>query len=325
MGGFKDGLKYGRFTSPDLPRLGFPSTNYQAPIAEKASWSLAESAKPLESGQRGIILSQPVEVSGSKLSTREFDVQELRFAVLFFDKIEYPSNNIIEISPPDEIEWLKSEGIVQRTHCVGSGTFDASCIITAQKFAFDHLQEISPGAWSIGRSPQVRIFDEGDVNSHQGLRIKIERAIPVPDREVPLFDVLEFRHRRTAELLNLRHELERTYQRILSEPDRPLAELTEIEALERAIADHVKVSREFRFPFKLMDFQGNLSAGHALDGAVAFSTSRTLGLPLVESAMVGIATMGRSFLTTGIGVGLRKSRNISSPFEYISKYHEELF
>jgi Family of unknown function (DUF6236) len=99
----------------------------------------------------------------------------------------------------------------------------------------------------------------------------------VPDKDVPLEDVLAFRTKRHDELVTLRHHLEEVYQSIISAGEGELALSTQTEKLQLAILDHLKVSREFGFKFRLVDFDANLNLPAGANVGVG---SYMAGLPL---------------------------------------------
>ncbi len=65
---------------------------------------------------RGLIVSPPIEIEGTKLFVKSsnLDPQELRFALLFWDKLVWPSSRALHfVSGPDE-QFLESAEILER-------------------------------------------------------------------------------------------------------------------------------------------------------------------------------------------------------------------
>ena len=129
---------------------------------------------------------------------------------------------------------------------------------------------------------------------------------------------MEFREKRSAELLALRHHLERIYQRIVAAGDGALALNTEIGALEQSIADHIKASKESKMSFRNMSFDAGLNIPV---GVAAGLTAYTIPLGVVQSLIVGVATA----FTVTLGVSLKGRKATPTPFRYISSYHEMVF
>tara|TARA_A100001391_G_scaffold28350_1_gene15357 strand:- start:21 stop:911 length:891 start_codon:yes stop_codon:yes gene_type:complete len=291
------------------------------------SWTVPK-VRELADGERGIILAPPVKLEGRTLSSRQFNLHDLRYALLFFDRIGWATNNIIHFGTPGEIEWLRTEGVAEEIECRGSGHFDARCVIEAQKALFRKLDGDAPGVWSVGRGGEYTVFLEDDLERDRGLHMKLFNSIPVPDKDVPLQDVLEFKERRRAELIALRHHIARLYQTILSSPDRPLAEQTEFEAFQKAISDQLRVTSESGLKFRLTDLSVNLSVKDVALGWIAGSAAypQVAPLSLLSALGVGAATTAVSAaLSIGVGASVRRQRAKNSPFEYVSDYHSEVF
>lgn len=271
--------------------------------------------------QRGLVISCPIAISGNSLSikTTALDPQELRFALLFWDKLDFPTNNLIQVQLGQDAQFLASEGILNRTKVQVLGRGDM-----AQGFAQAHVQAYrildkhEPGVWSLGTGDNAISFLDADVENDRGALIRLYQAIPVPDKDVPFQDILEFRSKRSAELLALRHHLEAIYQRIVAAGDGALALNTEIGALEQAIADHVKASKESKMSFRSMGFDASLNVPAGVRAGIA---TFNMSLDAVEALLAGLAAA----ISFGPGVSL-KGRNVTpTPFRYVSSYHDNVF
>ncbi|MFT6461980.1 MAG: hypothetical protein ACJA0Y_001482 [Maricaulis maris] len=323
----KDRLKYGSAAEPLNPAEVRPESHSSFDnVAIKSSWEVPELA-PLAEGQRGLILGPPVVVNGSSFSTRGFDLQDLRYSLLFFDKIAYASNNLIHIAPPSEFDWLCAEGCAEIVTCRGTGLFDARCILESQKVLYKKLDEDCPGVWGVGRSESSAMFLPGEIENQRGLLMKLFGTLPVPDVQVPLEDIVRFKQQRAAELSALRYHIEKIYQSILASPDQALAERAEFEELRRSLNDHRRVTVETGWPCRLTDVSFSFSADHAVTGAIAAAAAaHTSDLNLAQIVGFGAAAaLAKSLLSIGVGFNLIGRKPVSSPFEYVSGYHKELF
>ena len=273
--------------------------------------------------QRGLVISCPVTVSGPtfELKTNVLDPQELRFSLLFWDKLNYPTNNLFSIALDQDAEFLASEGILERAkvRITGSVGVDiAKAFGQAHVHAYRTLDEQEPGTWSLGRGENSVSFPDAELENDRGALIQLYQAIPVPDKDVPLQDILEFRSKRSAELLALRYRLEAIYQRVVVAGDGALALNTEIGALEQAIAEHIKVSMESKMSFRNMSFGASLNVPA---GVRAGLTAVKMGLGVAESLLVGAGAA----IGFGPGISLKGRSTVPTPFQYISSYHETLF
>lgn len=271
--------------------------------------------------RRGLVISNPMAVTynGLHIKNTNLDRQELRANLLFWDVLDFPKNNLLGIGPDDDTAFLISAGVIQQTTISLNGSFEmGQAALTTYLNAFRYRESQEPGAWSISTGENSLNFPSDQVDDGRGVLVKLFHAIPVPDKEVPLADILEFRTKRRAELIALRHHLEETYQRIIISGDGPLALTTELEKLQQAISDHIKVSRETGFKLRLQDLSADLNltgfAGTAL-------TSYHLGLPVLESLLAGAA----SSLSINIGRSLKGRAVSSNPYRYVTSFHQQLF
>ena len=241
--------------------------------------------RQLDRAERGLVVSAPITISpeGTALKSTRLDSQELRFSLLFWDRLDFPTNNLIHLtSGPDE-SFLEQEGVLSRTDVQVAGSGDITGgFLKAHLAAYRELDRSQPGQWSLARGERSISFPSNEMVPDRGALFSLFEVIPVPDREVPLADILEFRSRRRSELLALRHHLERIYQAIEGAPDRPLAQATELAELDRAVSDHIRAISETKFPIRLSSFQAKLDWKTVVSGIGAAVAASHGGLPLAR-------------------------------------------
>jgi hypothetical protein len=93
--------------------------------------------------------------------------------------------------------------------------------------------------------------------------------------------------------------------------------------LDASIAAHLKVSREWQFPVRLSGFKARLDHKTFAGAAAAFEWVGLHGLPLSAQVLAGIA--GSAAFSVSADIGLAKSRTTGTPFEYVSRFHDEIF
>jgi hypothetical protein len=282
-----------------------------------------EPLPPIKSGDRGLVISAPVQVDGTSISTRgALNSEELRHNLLFWDKLDYPKNNFIEIGGGSELDFLIGEGVIQRTSiAIRGGGSGGEIIRRSHVKAFNELDAESPGQWALGRGINSVAFRDGDTIEGRALLFDLHSAIPIPSKEVALQDVLDFKQRRNSELLQLRFALDKIYQDILSAPDKPLAESSAISDLDRAIANHLKVSREAKFPLKLSGIKAKLDWKAVVAAGVTFNAS-VAHFPLVNTLLLSAGAVAAASLS--IEAGVIAGRDRKTPFEYIIQIEREL-
>ncbi|AVQ01920.1 hypothetical protein B7G68_08715 [Caulobacter segnis] len=285
------------------------------------------SAKPMGTDGRGLVMSPPAKIGPEGLEVEDqLDLQELRSTLLFWDRIDYPSNNAFPGQTGPEEDFLIAEGVMSRSGIVVAGQSDAGLTQRhAHLLAYRLHEEQEPGRWTLGHSADALGFPPDEMAEGRGLLLKLYQAVPIPDRDMPLEAVLDFKHRRRDELIALRTHFERVYQAILGAPDRSLAELTEWAALDKAIADHVKVAIETKSPFKLANLQMRFKFGDVAIGYAAADMALRAHLPLASAVITGgLAAAASSFGSLGVGLGLKEAKASNSPFEYITSIHRDM-
>lgn len=270
---------------------------------------------------RGLVVSPPMESAGTtlKLKSGVLDPQELRSSLLFWDRLDFPDQPLIKFGQNSDAEFLASAGVLKRTEIKISGRGDfATAVRDAHVAAFRYLDKENPGRWSLATGERSVSFGDDALELGRGALVRLHGAIPVPDKDVPLQDILEFRIRRSDELLALRTHLETIYQRVISAGDGELVWNTEIEALQRAIQDHIKTSRESGFRLRLADLSASLNLISIGSTAI---TAYSMGLPIVPALITGSAAA----LSINVGPALKRHKPSPTPFQYITSYQNEVF
>jgi hypothetical protein len=278
-------------------------------------------------------MAAPVTAGASGYEVAEaFDPLELRSTLLFWDRIDVPSSNAIPNNQmgADE-DFLMAEGILVQTGIAFVDWQDADTDANAGYHrahlkAFELRDDQEPGFWSFGRSKGSLGMDELLKAPDRALEFALFGAIPIPDGDVPLEEVLDFKERRRAELLNLRSRLNAVYQSVLAAPDREVAEVIERAALDQALSEHARVAYESKLKLKWTNLNVKLSLKDfiAAGGAYAWATGMA-HLPLTEATLIAAGVGGFSFVQSlGIGAGIADRKSAGSPLEYVTSIHSEL-
>ena len=129
--------------------------------------------------------------------------QELRFALLFWDRLVWPSSRAIHFSSGPDETFLESAGILTRPEYTFNGD-GAQGIARGQIQAYQELERSEPGVWALAQGENSLLLKDGLADEGKGTLVELHRAIPVPKQDVPLAEILEFRQRRRDELVLLR-------------------------------------------------------------------------------------------------------------------------
>lgn len=187
---------------------------------------------------KGIIISPPfthrpngVDVGGNLSDA------DLRKYLLYWDKIDYPTNNIIHIASCPNISYLESVGVLTRTKYVfsGSGYIDGYLFIRAQQYAYEQHDAREQGVWSLAQISESTYYT--DRQEEMGVQVALQNCLPVPQKDVPFDDILNFKQRHKDELIALHCTLGDLYENIISAKDIPHAKDANLNRLELAIKD----------------------------------------------------------------------------------------
>jgi hypothetical protein len=281
--------------------------------------------------KRGLVLSVPIEINDGHVFIRSGvpDPQELRTSLLYWDQLAWPTNNAIHIPGGPDIEFLETVKVLTRSphnfHNFSGNPAD----IVMQSFtqAFEDLDKNSPDLWALSQGENSLLVKSGNTTKEEGIAIELYRAIPVPDRDVPLNEILEFRHKRYDELTLLRAEIDQLIVSINSSQD-PKAELeNSLRRIDEQCAAVLRVGSEWQFPVRLSNLKTTLDLkpfSVLRDGLTTFLISSALGATTaVVAGLTGVAAASSLKIVGDFGwKGLRSRTN---PYRYVASFHKELF
>lgn len=202
--------------------------------------------------ERGIIITPNYRVldGGGLHLSGGIDAVNLRKYLLFWDKIDYPVNNMIHIGGGPDIDFLIQEGFAtsteirfQRMEAHENGLL----FLASQMLAFEQNNKAEDKEWSIAQ-PTERLIVPHKYSKRQGcLEFELYNAVQIPTADVPLQDVVEFKIRRNAELLSLRDSMDSIVDQIMSSQDIPKRKNKALNKLHRDLNDFNRVMKETKF------------------------------------------------------------------------------
>ncbi|MFC3854065.1 DUF6236 family protein [Salinispirillum marinum] len=202
--------------------------------------------------ERGIIITPNYRMldGGGLQLAGGVEAVNLRKYLLFWDKIDYPVNNMIHVGGGPDIEFLIQEGIAtstevrfQRMEAHENGLL----FIASQMVAFEQNNKVKDKEWSIAQ-PTQRLIVPQEYSKRQGcLEFELYDAVQIPAAVVPLPEVVEFKMRRNAELLALRDSMDSIVDQIMSSQDIPKRKNKALNKLHRDLNDFNRVMKETKF------------------------------------------------------------------------------
>ena len=283
---------------------------------------------------RGIVVSSPVNVDGGAVLIQGggLDAQELRHWLLFWDELAWPANNLIYVAGGPDETFLEEAGVLSRPRMLMSGTFSGSDIVSKPHLAaFKNLDDKDPGKWCLATGERSFNWAQMPLTETNTAVLELYRAIPVPNKDVPIAEVMEFKQRRRNEINRLRAEID-IYVAAVHSADDPSAALASKAAdIERACADLLRVGHEWKYPVRLTDLKASIEfkPGDVILKAIEVGA---IGHFAFDMGVVGAMLGGILGVTLSSGLklsgSLRKSERLnprSTPFQYVHSFHNEIF
>lgn len=282
--------------------------------------------------RKGLIIPSGVIISDSVNSTQigggGIDPAIIRNWVMFWDEFICPDNNFISTGLPPDLEFLQQKKLLIRNRVpfsgkVSSGDF-GKLFLAAQKITYRQKNSEEPGKWSMAQSEGIIRGQNTTHGTEACLVFDLINSIQLPDRLVPITEILEFKEKRRDELTAFHTYLEEIYIRISEAKDIPRSKTHELKKLESAISEYNQTVRE-NFQNRLLtslriilDRSLITSAGMAMGAA---SLAPSIGLPaLGAGVMVGSASFTIQNILTE-----RTANTGKHPLTYVTKIENELF
>lgn len=230
------------------------------------------------------------------LMERPLSSEELRYYLLYWDRVVIPGNNLVYIGVPEEQDALEA-GAIERPRVAFSGQFQgdqvAYAVLACQALVAEELVKDESIDWVIHQFGPHCLLPNDYAEERNTLRVDLLEALPVPAGEVPLPEVLEFKETRKDELDALHEELDQLYQEALQAPDTDLQSRKTVSDLRQRIKDLDAVTHEKFRGIKRFDLSAelNLSGKDIVTGASGgsiidfFATGYTVPLGAVIGAV----------------------------------------
>ncbi len=244
--------------------------------------------------KKGIVISPPFEpiLTGGIRCGGDPDPLELRKYILYWDEIDYPTNNLIHVSSHD-IDYLESTGVLKRTRVIFQGEINSGrgeFFIAAQEAALAENQKKEPGVWSIAQLSQKPFYTQSFATT--GIEFELYDVLPIPAVDTPFDEILEFKNKRSDELSAFRCYIDEIIENIIASKDIPRAKNVQVARLELAIKDIDRVLNESTFKRTTgnlksvinSDFSGIVGAGLGAAGIASL-------IPM-PPLIAGVATAG---------------------------------
>ncbi|AVH44029.1 DUF6236 family protein [Agrobacterium tumefaciens] len=269
---------------------------------------------------RGIIITPQIVVSAPETIVLggTTDPNLVRFWCLFWDQLAYPDQRFFGSDLGGDLDYLESQGVFRRHRVDVKGGNGLQIMVRARTKTFEELEQASPGSWAAASG--VGAWEGPELESGRGLRVELVNALPVPDKDVPLDEILKFRERRKDECEALMAYIDECYLSVVASPEKPIAQHLAFEKIARGIREQLEVTTEAGFAHRLYSLAADFNlfaAGVAATGSFAFgaSMSTIVGNTILAGASVSVSNI----------LGAVNPKRSSSPFRYLTSYGNEVF
>lgn len=273
----------------------------------------------------GIIIGPKPRIRGSNISvSNSVDPIQLRRYALFFDRIAYPTNSFIgfgELHP--DLAFLRDCNLLSQPHILCEDGDAAKRVGESYGAAFSLLEADSPGAWSLAAGPNELDLAPEIFETSRGAITELVNSVPLPDRDAPLEDVLDFKFKRKSELLAFRQVTDGFYQSWVVGEDRMHALTKAKGEIERACHDLIRAYKAAKLPFKMSSWSLSYSL-NPITAAVAFNVLDSVPATSELPSLTTLALAGASQLRLSKSVGPKRKTTKSSPYRYAAEIHERL-
>lgn len=188
--------------------------------------------------QRGIIIPPALikcDVENNNIFIeRSYNIQELQYFSLYWDKIAVPEQRAIKLALPYEQDYIEA-GILELVRSPFHSGAGASILQQSHTYVANSKLQDAEDDWTL-----VNMLDSKDSNPIQYknkdvLKAELKKLLPVPRTNVAIHDLLEFKTHRKAELIALHESLDEIYEKILNSEDQDLRRKKEFHNLKIAI------------------------------------------------------------------------------------------
>lgn len=250
---------------------------------------------------RGIVITPRFDFDGQTLhfpGLVGIDSISLREYLLYWDKIDFPDNNVISIGSSSDVQFLMNAGVLTRTdvRLVNFRENIGYCYIYAQVEALRIKSRDEPGQWSLAQAGNYLFIPPELSRETRSIEIELYNVLPVPSEDVSLEDILKFKERRRSELLAFRMFMDELYIEVIASGDIPRAKSAALNRLEVSLQDLNKAVNEYWISKWMSSLKVELNIPNIITHAIAGGTmSVAFGISPAVGAAIGAASAAIKF------------------------------
>ena len=276
--------------------------------------------------EKGIVISPDFTFDGRNLQFKGLSGQTMRQCLLYWDKVEFPTSNLINIGTGPDLHFLIDSGVLQRTdirldNFVGNIGYG---VIDTQIEAFKRLNEQEPGQWSLAQSSNQICLSQAQLEERQLLEFELHNCMPIPTSDVPYEDILEFKLQRQDEYVAFKELAGELYLEIVNSNDIPRTKNHVMNRLQQSIKDIDAVSSESFAKRIYKSFSIGLNpANMAVQGMAGIGAATLFGMPVELGAAAGSVMGSMNFNLSNQAIPAAVQQN-QKGLTYLLQAHSEL-
>ncbi|RTR40557.1 hypothetical protein EKG38_01150 [Shewanella canadensis] len=256
--------------------------------------------------KRGLMITQDIIARGGSFDLNGgVDQQALRQYLLFWDRLSCPQSNIIFAGLGPDFDFLINAGIADYKTVTFSGSISLNndFFRELETRALKGLSKDKDTNWCLASSIKLLGLQPVQSKKEEAISVHLLDAMKIFTPEVPLSEVLEFKEKRSEELLEFRDSMDDLKSAILLSADSDEVLRRKIRKIERDIGDVNRLIEESRQP----SIKRCATEVLTFTGGVEWISSSLISMGLLE---------GFEMLSKGVGLagGIYLSLNkLNSP------------
>ena len=226
--------------------------------------------------ERGVIAAPGIirPIVQGFVMERSISKEELRYYILYWDRVVIPGNNLVYIGVPEE-EVLIAANAISRPRVQFQGAYQGDqvtyAILGCQALVAEKLVQDRSVDWVLHQLGDSLVLPSKFISQCDTIRVALVNVLPVPDEAIPIEEILTFKENRKDELSELHESIDDLYIEVLNSPDKGLATSKAVHRFQSAIQNVDKTSNERFKKTRKYDFsvELNLNGKDIIAGASA--------------------------------------------------------
>ena len=180
------------------------------------------------------------------ISSKPLLAKDIIKYLVYWDKIDYPENNIFNRAlADDDLILLYEQGILTRTFCpIAGGLVNIEMMLEVQFSAFEYHNKQNSRQWTLAQEIDNLYLPHDKTEIQKVVEFNLFNTLPVPVDSTPIYEVLEFKDRRKDELLQLRSHLDDIYTSIINAEESRKEYQKRIQEIHRDLYDLNRLFQE---------------------------------------------------------------------------------